>query len=66
VQNAKLRLVSVLFLENFCGLTNSKGSDDFDWSRGSNGTNSLRTGPQVDHTTGTQYGHFAFIETSNR
>ena len=46
-------------------MTNLK-SDDFDWSRGSNGTASLNTGPRVDHTTGTEYGYFAYVETSGR
>ncbi|KAI8780792.1 MAM and LDL-receptor class A domain-containing protein 2, partial [Biomphalaria glabrata] len=36
--------------------------DDFDWLR-HNGSTS--TGPNVDHTYGTKYGHYMYIETSN-
>ena len=55
--------VMILFIANFCNLLNSK-TDDFDWTRGSNGTSSLFSGPQVDHTTGTQFGHFAYIDSA--
>ena len=51
--------------ENFCALTNSQ-TDDFDWIRGRNGTNSTATGPSIDHTMGTDFGYFAYINAAGR
>ncbi|CAH1243823.1 PTPRA [Branchiostoma lanceolatum] len=39
-------------------------ADDFDWTRDSGGTPTGRTGPTVDHTTGTSSGHYMYIETT--
>ncbi|XP_077978860.1 MAM and LDL-receptor class A domain-containing protein 1-like [Glandiceps talaboti] len=50
---------------DFCGWSNSDNSDDFDWMRGYNGTETAGTGPSIDHTTGTQTGYFAYIDTSS-
>ena len=38
-----------------CGWSNRRG-DQFDWTRGNQGTPSLGTGPSTDHTTGTSQG----------
>lgn len=51
------------FESGFCGWKQPK-TDDFDWTRGRNGTASIGTGAPFDHTTGTQSGYFAYIETS--
>ncbi|XP_041365734.1 MAM and LDL-receptor class A domain-containing protein 1-like [Gigantopelta aegis] len=39
--------------------------DEFDWTIGSGSTASPGTGPQYDHTFGSNTGHYAFIETSS-
>ncbi|XP_066300036.1 MAM and LDL-receptor class A domain-containing protein 1-like [Branchiostoma lanceolatum] len=51
------------FETDFCGAVQAS-DDDFDWSRGRNGTATTGTGPTVDHTTGTPSGYYAYIETS--
>jgi hypothetical protein len=42
------------------------GSDVFDWSLGSGKTVTARTGPSNDHTHGTGFGHYLYIEASYR
>ncbi|XP_033751994.1 MAM and LDL-receptor class A domain-containing protein 1-like [Pecten maximus] len=49
---------------NLCGYTQDT-TDDFDWTRQSGQTASANTGPSADHTFGTPYGHYIFIESSN-
>ncbi|XP_071956926.1 MAM and LDL-receptor class A domain-containing protein 2-like [Antedon mediterranea] len=49
--------------ELLCGFRQSAG-DDFDWTRGYGATTSTDTGPANDHTYGTGYGHYMYIETS--
>ncbi|XP_071956933.1 MAM and LDL-receptor class A domain-containing protein 1-like [Antedon mediterranea] len=54
------------FEADFCEWTNAK--DDtigFDWQRDSDGTPSVGTGPEVDHTYGTPLGHYVYVETSS-
>nr|XP_039272221.1 MAM and LDL-receptor class A domain-containing protein 2-like [Styela clava] len=51
------------FNADFCHWTQDL-ADDFQWSRDRNGTSSSGTGPPHDHTTGTENGYYAFIETS--
>ena len=51
-----LMMVITMFTRNtfnngFCFWNNLPG-DDFDWTRGNNGTPSVSTGPQFDHSTG--------------
>ena len=43
------------FEGNTCGWKNVRG-DQFDWTRDSGGTPSVKTGPSTDHTTGTRNG----------
>ena len=43
---------------SMCGWSNGRG-DDFEWTRASQGTPSLGTGPATDHTTGTGQGLLA-------
>lgn len=43
------------FEGGFCSWTNLKG-DNFDWTRSRGGTASWNTGPNVDHTLGTNQG----------
>ncbi|XP_077865040.1 MAM and LDL-receptor class A domain-containing protein 2-like [Saccoglossus kowalevskii] len=52
------------FEYDFCGWTNMD-SDELEWLQGSNGTETAGTGPSIDHTTGTETGHFAYIETTS-
>ncbi|XP_070566222.1 MAM and LDL-receptor class A domain-containing protein 1-like [Ptychodera flava] len=51
------------FEVDFCDWVQDE-DDDFQWSRGRNGTSTPFTGPQYDHTTGTEFGYFAFIDSS--
>eukprot|EP00794_Sanderia_malayensis_P017044 gene17044-18759_t len=46
-----------------CGYTQDAG-DDFDWTRGTANTTSWSTGPPADHTYGTKFGHYMFLEAS--
>ena len=41
-------------------------TDDFDWTWSSGRTPTFLTGPNSDHTMGTKYGHYMYIESSNR
>ncbi|WAR02785.1 MLRP2-like protein [Mya arenaria] len=41
-------------------------SDQFDWQRQRNGTQSSNTGPSVDHTTASQYGFYMFVSALGR
>jgi hypothetical protein len=41
------------------------GTDSFDWVRQAGRTPSGGTGPSLDHTVGTNTGHYLFIESSN-
>ena len=41
-----------------CGWTQDKQKDQFDWSIGSGGTPSVKTGPKFDHTLKTKQGIF--------
>ncbi|KAL2097653.1 hypothetical protein ACEWY4_006860 [Coilia grayii] len=38
--------------------------DDFDWARGSGQTPTADTGPTVDHSTGTDNGHYFYLQSS--
>uniref|UniRef100_A0A3Q3W1Y0 MAM domain-containing protein n=1 Tax=Mola mola TaxID=94237 RepID=A0A3Q3W1Y0_MOLML len=40
------------------------GGDVFDWTRTQGPTPSFNTGPWKDHTLGTSYGHYLYIESS--
>ncbi|EDV21956.1 uncharacterized protein TRIADDRAFT_59472 [Trichoplax adhaerens] len=54
------------FENGLCTWSNVEGAaDQFDWEITSGATNSIATGPQSDHTLGTNKGHYAYIETSN-
>lgn len=46
-----------------CYWTNDT-TGDFQWSLNSGDTSSWGTGPSVDHTTNSRYGHYIFIESS--
>ncbi|XP_054622204.1 MAM and LDL-receptor class A domain-containing protein 1 isoform X4 [Dunckerocampus dactyliophorus] len=41
-----------------------RGADVFDWTRIRGPTPSFNTGPWKDHTLGTRYGHYLYIESS--
>ncbi|XP_041465298.1 MAM and LDL-receptor class A domain-containing protein 1-like [Lytechinus variegatus] len=49
--------------EEMCGYT-IETYGYFHWTRNRAGTGSEDTGPAVDHTLGTEAGHYAYIETS--
>ncbi|XP_052230823.1 MAM and LDL-receptor class A domain-containing protein 1-like [Dreissena polymorpha] len=51
------------FERDNCQWTNT-GGDDFDWQRDKGGTQTLTTGPTVDHTLGSSMGYYLYIETS--
>lgn len=52
------------FEQDQCQWTNTLNGDDFDWQRDNGATPSNKTGPVVDHTFGTEMGHYMYIETS--
>ncbi|XP_072014869.1 MAM and LDL-receptor class A domain-containing protein 1-like [Amphiura filiformis] len=52
------------FDDGRCGWVNV-GGDDFDWLRFRGHTPSVGTGPTYDHTTGTKYGFYMFVEIGN-
>ncbi|XP_033638977.1 MAM and LDL-receptor class A domain-containing protein 1-like [Asterias rubens] len=49
---------------DWCGWTHDP-TGDFEWKRDFGGTPSYGTGPTKDHSTGTNLGYYAFIETSS-
>ena len=53
------------FESGFCDYTQETG-DKFDWSIGSNATDSVGTGPGLDHTYGSSVGQYAFLEASQK
>jgi hypothetical protein len=53
------------FESDLCQFENVVDVNYYTWTRGRNGTDTLGTGPSIDHTLGTQYGYYLFIETSN-
>ncbi|XP_076802493.1 MAM and LDL-receptor class A domain-containing protein 1-like [Clavelina lepadiformis] len=54
------------FESGLCGWFNSRNEgDDFDWIRSSGATPSAYTGPTADHTTGTDKGHYVYIESTS-
>nr|XP_057907663.1 MAM and LDL-receptor class A domain-containing protein 1-like [Doryrhamphus excisus] len=50
---------------NMCSWTNVQGSvDQDDWLRGNGASTNPITGPSVDHTTNTPYGHYLYVDSS--
>jgi hypothetical protein len=49
--------------DGWLNLTNTE-NDDIDWITWHGGTNTFNTGPEVDHTTGTDDGKFLYLEAS--
>ncbi|XP_041467516.1 MAM and LDL-receptor class A domain-containing protein 1-like [Lytechinus variegatus] len=54
------------FENGFCTWKNEENFDDFDWQLIQGRTPSDNTGPPSDHTKGTSYGIYAYVETSGR
>ncbi|XP_071851180.1 MAM and LDL-receptor class A domain-containing protein 1-like isoform X5 [Apostichopus japonicus] len=52
------------FEDDLCTWINEDGGDDHDWYIDTAGTSSANTGPQVDHTLGTNLGHYLYFEAS--
>ncbi|XP_041824757.1 MAM and LDL-receptor class A domain-containing protein 1 [Melanotaenia boesemani] len=53
------------FEDGLCGWKQEQsGGDVFDWTRIHGPTPTLNTGPWKDHTLGTKYGHYLYIESS--
>nr|XP_054750330.1 MAM and LDL-receptor class A domain-containing protein 1-like [Lytechinus pictus] len=52
------------FQNDLCGWSQELVQDQWDWLRSSGPTDSPNTGPQVDHTFGTQDGYYIFFENS--
>nr|XP_002737275.1 PREDICTED: MAM and LDL-receptor class A domain-containing protein C10orf112-like [Saccoglossus kowalevskii] len=50
---------------HWCDWTQDK-IDDFDFKRASGPTLSCDTGPSVDHTTGTEFGHYIYIDSGEQ
>ncbi|CAF0741635.1 unnamed protein product, partial [Brachionus calyciflorus] len=48
---------------SICGYTNDL-TGNFNWTRNAGQTDSLSTGPSFDHSTGTSFGHYMYIESS--
>uniref|UniRef100_A0A8C5HM61 MAM and LDL-receptor class A domain-containing protein 1-like n=1 Tax=Gouania willdenowi TaxID=441366 RepID=A0A8C5HM61_GOUWI len=54
------------FEEGLCSwMQEQSGGDTFNWTRIQGPTPSLHTGPWKDHTLGTSYGHYLYIESSS-
>ncbi|XP_078483553.1 MAM and LDL-receptor class A domain-containing protein 1 isoform X3 [Ciona intestinalis] len=54
------------FETGLCGWHNTYGEgDDFDWIWSSGATPSSYTGPTADHTTGTDEGHYIYVESTS-
>uniref|UniRef100_H2YIR2 MAM domain-containing protein n=1 Tax=Ciona savignyi TaxID=51511 RepID=H2YIR2_CIOSA len=54
------------FEAGLCGWHNTYGEgDDFDWIWSSGATPSAYTGPTADHTTGTDEGHYLYVESTS-
>ncbi|XP_066300037.1 MAM and LDL-receptor class A domain-containing protein 1-like [Branchiostoma lanceolatum] len=52
------------FEQDTCGWQNTATGDDLDWLWNSGGTPSLFSGPDVDHTTNSDLGHYMFVDAS--
>ncbi|KAH9494976.1 hypothetical protein Btru_018310, partial [Bulinus truncatus] len=52
------------FEDDTCGF-NQDLYDDFDWLRHNGSISTHSTGPYIDHTYGTKFGHYMHIETSS-
>ncbi|RVE62060.1 hypothetical protein OJAV_G00176900 [Oryzias javanicus] len=53
------------FESSFCGWTNLGGDvDQGDWLRGAGASPNPHTGPTVDHTTDSEHGHYAYVDSS--
>ncbi|XP_055957692.1 MAM and LDL-receptor class A domain-containing protein 1-like [Patella vulgata] len=50
---------------NICGYTQDQ-SDDFDWTWQAGQTSSSLTGPSSDHSYGTRFGHYMYLESSGQ
>ncbi|XP_037549869.1 MAM and LDL-receptor class A domain-containing protein 1 [Nematolebias whitei] len=53
------------FEDGLCNWKQETKGDEFDWTRISGPTPTLNTGPWKDHTLGTRYGHYLYIESSS-
>ncbi|XP_006817336.2 MAM and LDL-receptor class A domain-containing protein 1-like [Saccoglossus kowalevskii] len=51
--------------EHWCDFIQDK-NDDFDFKRTNGATASIGTGPSVDHTTNTEYGHYIYVDSSEQ
>ncbi|XP_071828952.1 scavenger receptor cysteine-rich type 1 protein M130-like isoform X6 [Apostichopus japonicus] len=52
------------FETGFCSYSQSY-DDQFDWTRRTGSTPSTSTGPYSDHTSGTSWGYYVYLETSS-
>ncbi|XP_041467542.1 MAM and LDL-receptor class A domain-containing protein 1-like [Lytechinus variegatus] len=52
--------------DDICGYQQELTRDDFDWKQGSGSTLSAGTGPTTDHTYGTTYGKYVYIDSSEQ
>ncbi|XP_013402946.1 mucin-2-like [Lingula anatina] len=53
------------FEQDQCGWTQDNNTDDGNWKRWRGRTPTSSTGPLYDHTTGTSYGFFMYMESSH-
>ncbi|XP_071486324.1 MAM and LDL-receptor class A domain-containing protein 1-like [Diadema antillarum] len=54
------------FENGLCTWKNEESSDDFDWLLNQGATHSEDTGPSSDHTLGTPYGSYVYIEATGQ
>eukprot|EP00057_Strongylocentrotus_purpuratus_P009942 XP_011664416.1 PREDICTED: MAM and LDL-receptor class A domain-containing protein 1-like [Strongylocentrotus purpuratus] len=52
--------------DDICSYAQEASRDDFDWLQGSGSTLSAGTGPTSDHTYGTTYGKYMYIDSSEQ
>ncbi|XP_078360420.1 MAM and LDL-receptor class A domain-containing protein 1-like isoform X2 [Oculina patagonica] len=57
------QVIDCNFDRSMCGFVQDN-NDTFDWTRNRGSTSSSNTGPSADHTTGSYYGYYMYIETS--
>jgi len=55
--------LSCTFEQGLCGWTQGQG-DDLDWSLGQGSTPTENTGPDTDHTTDSDQGHYLYLEST--
>ena len=62
ISHAKCNKLDTCDFEN--DLCDFKNIGSYEWKRGRNGTSNAGTGPKFDHTIGSEYGFFVYMDTA--